>query len=88
MRRQNGGRPARARHAPCSVGHGEHFYINRSPQLARDDALSVAAWCLVIGGLLVAMALAGSVLKRLPLSASMFYLALGFVLGPRRARRA
>ena len=28
------------------------------------------------------MALAGSMLKRLPLSASMFYLALGFVLGP------
>jgi sodium/hydrogen antiporter len=44
--------------------------------------LSVAVWCLVIGGLLVAMALAGSVLKRLPLSASMLYLALGFVLGP------
>ena len=44
--------------------------------------MSVAAWSFVIGGLLVAMALAGSVLKRLPLSASMFYLALGFVLGP------
>ncbi len=44
--------------------------------------MSVAAWYLVIGGLLVAMALAGSVLKRLPLSASMFYLGLGFVLGP------
>jgi NhaP-type Na+/H+ or K+/H+ antiporter len=37
---------------------------------------------LVVGLLLVAMALAGSVLKRLPLSASMFYLAVGFGLGP------
>lgn len=44
--------------------------------------MSVAAWYLVIGGLLVAMALASSMLKRLPLSASMLYLALGFVLGP------
>ena len=39
-------------------------------------------WYLIIGGILVAMALAGSVLKRLPLTASMFYLAIGAALGP------
>jgi NhaP-type Na+/H+ or K+/H+ antiporter len=39
-------------------------------------------WFLAVGALLVAMALAGSVLKRLPLSGSMFYLAAGFGLGP------
>ena len=44
--------------------------------------MSVAAWYFLVGGLLVAMALSGSVLKRLPLTASMFYLAFGFALGP------
>src|SRR3954451_2412682 len=39
-------------------------------------------WCLVIGLLLIVMALAGSVLQRLPLTASLFYLAVGFGLGP------
>jgi NhaP-type Na+/H+ or K+/H+ antiporter len=39
-------------------------------------------WYLIIGGILVAMALTGSVLKRLPLTASMFYLAIGAALGP------
>ena len=40
------------------------------------------AWFLVIGLLLTAMALAGSVLKRAPLSAAMFYLAAGYAIGP------
>ena len=44
--------------------------------------MSAAAWCVVAGAVLVLMALSGSVLKRLPLTASMFYLALGVVLGP------
>jgi NhaP-type Na+/H+ or K+/H+ antiporter len=39
-------------------------------------------WFLVVGVLLVVMALGGSVLKRLPLSTSMLYLAVGFALGP------
>lgn len=39
-------------------------------------------WYLVIGAILVLMALAGSVLKRLPLTAAMLYLAAGFLLGP------
>jgi NhaP-type Na+/H+ or K+/H+ antiporter len=40
------------------------------------------AWFIVVGGLLMAMALAGSVLKRLPLTSAMFYLAAGAWLGP------
>ena len=39
-------------------------------------------WYLIVGGLLVWMALAGSVLKRLPLSASMLYLLVGVGIGP------
>ena len=44
--------------------------------------MSFAQWCVLIGAVLVLMALFGTVLKRLPLTASMFYLALGYVLGP------
>lgn len=43
--------------------------------------MSFAMWALVIGALLVTMALAGSLLKRLPVSASMLYLAVGYGLG-------
>ena len=39
-------------------------------------------WYLTVGGLLVLMALAGSVMKRLPLTSAMFYLAAGLALGP------
>jgi NhaP-type Na+/H+ or K+/H+ antiporter len=39
-------------------------------------------WMLVIGALLVLMAMSGSILKRLPISASMLYLAAGYGLGP------
>lgn len=39
-------------------------------------------WYLIVGGVLVLMALAGSILKRLPLTSSMLYLALGVLLGP------
>ena len=41
-----------------------------------------AIWCLIVGGLLMSMGLVGSALKRLPLSAAMVYLAIGFALGP------
>ena len=44
--------------------------------------MDIAAWFLVAGGLFTASALAGSVLKRLPLSAAMFYLAAGYGVGP------
>ena len=39
-------------------------------------------WFIVTGSLLIGMALAGSVLKRLPLTAAIFYLAAGALLGP------
>ncbi len=43
--------------------------------------MQATLWFLLIGLLLVAMALAGSVLKRLPLSASLLYLGVGFAVG-------
>jgi NhaP-type Na+/H+ or K+/H+ antiporter len=42
----------------------------------------VEAWALIIGALLITMALAGSLLRRLPLSTGMLYLAAGVALGP------
>ena len=43
--------------------------------------MQMTLWFIVAGALLVAMALGGSVLKRLPLSTSLLYLVVGFVLG-------
>jgi NhaP-type Na+/H+ or K+/H+ antiporter len=40
------------------------------------------AWFIIAGGLLIGMALAGSALRRAPLTASMLYLAVGAALGP------
>ena len=39
-------------------------------------------WFVIAGALLIGMALAGTVLKRLPLTAAMFYLTAGALLGP------
>jgi sodium/hydrogen antiporter len=39
-------------------------------------------WFIVVGGLFVGMALASSVLKRLPLTTALLYLAVGVALGP------
>jgi sodium/hydrogen antiporter len=39
-------------------------------------------WFVIIGALFVAMALSGTVLKRLPLTTALIYLACGFGLGP------
>ena len=44
--------------------------------------MTFTLWMLVIGALLVVMAMSGSILKRLPLSTSMLYLAAGYFLGP------
>lgn len=44
--------------------------------------MDYSIWFLIAGLLLTVMALASSLLKRLPLTASMFYLALGYGLGP------
>ncbi len=46
------------------------------------EALTDPRWFLAVGVVLTAMALAGSVLRRLPLSSSMIYLAAGAILGP------
>jgi NhaP-type Na+/H+ or K+/H+ antiporter len=43
--------------------------------------MRLLTWFIVVGVLLVAMALGGSVLKRLPLSTSLLYLVVGFALG-------
>jgi NhaP-type Na+/H+ or K+/H+ antiporter len=43
--------------------------------------MTFSIWALVIGTLLITMALAGSLLKRLPISASMLYLVVGYGLG-------
>ncbi len=43
--------------------------------------MSFPIWALVIGTLLITMALSGTLLKRLPISASMLYMVVGFGLG-------
>ena len=44
--------------------------------------MSFAIWALIIGALLITMALAGTTLRRLPLSTAMLYLVAGYALGP------
>ncbi|MEK6212211.1 MAG: cation:proton antiporter [Pseudomonadota bacterium] len=44
--------------------------------------MSFAIWAIIIGALLTTMALSGSLLKRIPLSTAMLYLAAGVGLGP------
>jgi len=44
--------------------------------------MSVAHWSLLIGLLLITMLLTGTLLARLPVSAAMVYLGLGYLLGP------
>jgi NhaP-type Na+/H+ or K+/H+ antiporter len=44
--------------------------------------MAFTIWILIVGALLIAMALSGTVLKRLPLSTSMVYLGVGVALGP------
>ncbi|MDD5580428.1 MAG: sodium:proton antiporter [Methylobacter sp.] len=44
--------------------------------------MSFAIWALIIGALLIIAALSGTLLKRLPLSTAMVYLAAGYGLGP------
>jgi sodium/hydrogen antiporter len=41
-----------------------------------------ATWYLIIGGLLIAMALARTLIAHLPMTGAMVYLAVGFALGP------
>jgi NhaP-type Na+/H+ or K+/H+ antiporter len=44
--------------------------------------MTFAIWSLIIGSLLIAMALSGTLLKRLPVSAAILYLAVGYGLSP------
>jgi NhaP-type Na+/H+ or K+/H+ antiporter len=44
--------------------------------------MTFAIWCVVIGSVLMLMAMAGSVLNRLPLSSAMIYLGVGYILSP------
>ncbi len=54
----------------------------RFPAKAKGRAMTVAHWSLLIGLLLIAMLLTGTLLARLPVSAAMVYLGLGYLLGP------
>jgi NhaP-type Na+/H+ or K+/H+ antiporter len=44
--------------------------------------MAFTLWCIVIGVLLIAMTIGGSYVARLPLSAAMLYLAVGYAIGP------
>jgi NhaP-type Na+/H+ or K+/H+ antiporter len=46
------------------------------------STVTFTIWYIVVGLLLVTLAMAGSVLKRLPLSTAMLYLVVGLALGP------
>jgi len=44
--------------------------------------VAVSFWAIILGVLLIAMVLSGTLLKRLPLSTAILYLMAGFILGP------
>ena len=44
--------------------------------------MNFAVWALIVGAIFIVMALAGTLVERLPLSTSMLYLLAGFALGP------
>lgn len=44
--------------------------------------MTLAAWSVLVGALMVTMALVGTLLKRMPLTAAMLYLVVGVLLGP------
>ena len=44
--------------------------------------MSFAIWALIVGALLITMALSGTLLKRLPVSTALLYLAAGYGLSP------
>lgn len=46
------------------------------------DTVPITIWSIIIGLVFIFMALAASILKRLPLTTSILYLAVGFVAGP------
>ena len=56
----------------------------RVPQKSRSAFVTtmITTWFVIAGALLISMALTASLLRRAPLTASMFYLAAGAALGP------
>src|SRR5688572_1076277 len=44
--------------------------------------MKIEFWYVVLGGLLIAIALISSVVKRLPLTTTMLYLGVGLLIGP------
>ena len=84
--RWDGGRGARfaADSAPDGVRHPARTLASRraSDAAVPPTPVEFNAWFLVAGALLTLMALAGTMLKRLPLSASLLYLLAGVVVGP------
>jgi NhaP-type Na+/H+ or K+/H+ antiporter len=73
-------RPADAHVA--SVSAKQVARPGRPASTVYDGSMSLAMWALFIGGLMVTMVLAGTLLGRLPLTSAMVYLALGWMLGP------
>ena len=69
--------PARVEPGEAAARSSAARTIELSP-----PAMTFAIWALIIGLLLIAMVLSGTLLKRLPLSNAMLYLAAGFALGP------
>ena len=65
------GRPARA-----ADRSGRPFASS-----AESDAVTFPLWYLIIGVLFITMALSGSIFRRLPVTTSIVYLAIGLVLG-------
>ncbi len=62
------------------LGRGRQGTIGTLPALVA--AVTAILWFLVVGALFVLMALASSVLRRLPLTGAMLYLAVGVGIGP------
>lgn len=54
------------------------------PELYASENI-VTAWFIIVGVLLLGVALAGSYVRRLPLSTTLLYLAVGYSLGPQGA---
>jgi NhaP-type Na+/H+ or K+/H+ antiporter len=60
---------------PCRIDEIDYLRSTVNPML-------FAIWAVIVGILLITIALSGSLLKRLPLSTGMLYLAVGIGLGP------
>ena len=51
-------------------------------ETAMTEPATFTLWCIVVGVLLIAMTLGNSFIARLPLSAAMLYLVVGYAIGP------